>query len=247
MPPPYHPYHWNTFINIPYQPQGAVGQAPAAWALQHGLADIPAGLPDHLLTRQEVRAICQNHNNPVLFGYICAMAWGGQRHFHAGPAWANRQDIALALENLRNGDLPRNQAYGLFNNGHGNHFPGLGPAYFTKLLYFFSPEPCCYIMDQWTAKSVNILNQKHVVRMNGGNVHNMNSGNNYQAFCEEIDDIAEELCHYTGDIAEERLFSKGGHHPWPWRAYLMEQWGGFLLPLYNEAVLADIYPHIWGQ
>lgn len=74
------------------------------------------------------------------------------------------------LNLLRTGGLSRCEAYRLFL-GTGA-IPGIGPAFFTKLIYFFSPTPDFYILDQWTAKSVNLLTGNWVVKMSGDTVFN---------------------------------------------------------------------------
>ena len=157
MPPPFRNPHWNVFSAIPHVAAGAVGNAPATWAANYGLVGVPAGaapLPAHPINRATVRAICRNPANPVLFGYVCAMAWGGQGTLpgtgrYVASAWAANAMIAKHLAALHAGQLTRCQAYNLFL-GTGA-VAGLGPAFFTKLLYFFSPTPNCYIMDQWTS------------------------------------------------------------------------------------------------
>lgn len=139
MPPPYVNPHWNIFSAIPHMSAGAIGEPPAQWAVLNNLGNLPVGLPTHQLTRQDVRTICQNTANNVLFGYVCAMAWGGQTRGHPARAWRHRAQISNVLMRLRAGGLARRDAYRLFL-GAGN-IPGLGPAYFTKLIYFFSPDP----------------------------------------------------------------------------------------------------------
>jgi len=204
-------------------------------------------LPLHQLDRAAVRAICRNPANPVLYGYVCAMAWGVQG---AGPggkshvidAWTSRGDLVPKLNALRAGGLTRRTAYDLFLAP--NNVPGLGPAYFTKLLYFFMPDPDCYIMDQHTAKSVNILNAFEVVRMAGDAVSNLNRPGNYQAYCEEVDSVAG-FAGVSGEKAEEMMMSKGGRHPWPWRQHMRAAWPHFAPSArYNRAALQAAYPHI---
>ena len=249
MPPPYNPADWSEFEAIPFQAQGAINVPPAVWVANHEIAGVPNSndLPNYQLTRQAVRSICTDPTKPVLFGYACAMAWGGQGGGSGGArsvdsAWANHRVLEARLETLRAGELGRRDAYALFCNG--GEIPGLGPSYLTKLLYFFSPSPSSYIMDQWTAKSVNLLTRQKVVRMAGEWPSADNKGGNYQAFCEELDLIGG-LLGCSGEIAEERIFSQGGRHPWPWRAYVKKHWPiSPRLPRYSAADLHATYPHI---
>lgn len=249
MPPPYIPAHWLTFAGIPHAPAGAVGYIPTQWAANHGLI-VPAGdipLPALNQNRAQVWNICQNPLNPVLFGYVCAMAWGGQGAGPGGPghvaaAWGAGAVLAPKLALLRAGGLTRCQAYNLFTGA--NAVPGLGPAYFTKLLYFFMPNSNCYIMDQWTGKSVDLLTGHWVVRMNGNAVAQANKCGNYQAYCEEVDHMAA-LLGVNGEQVEEMLMSKGGRYPWPWRAYVRANWPAHApIGHYNHIAMHAIYPHI---
>jgi hypothetical protein len=72
----------------------------------------------------------------------------------------------------------------------------------------------------------------------------LNKCGNYQAFCEEIDHIAAILgC--SGQIAEERLFSRGGKSPAPWRAHVLANWPPAPpFPRYSQTALHRRYSHI---
>jgi hypothetical protein len=104
----------------------------------------------------------------------------------------------------------------------------LGPSYFTKLLHFFDPSAQArrYIMDQWTAKSVNLLAGRTVVHLTSGTpTPTRNTGESYEAFCLVIDAIANALGQ-TGEEVEQRLFSSGGRKKdvQSWRAYVRQHW-----------------------
>jgi hypothetical protein len=168
--------HWDAFVAIPHQVQGAVGSAPAKWAKTCGLGAIPDTplLPEQPLTRQQVRDICTDPARPVSFGFVCAMAWGGQSMPNAKRAWKSRESLQNNLARLRAGEMTSAQAFECFAGK--NWIPGIGPAYFTKLLYFFSPAPTNYIMDQWTARSVNLVTGRKVVLMAGDFVSENSTG-----------------------------------------------------------------------
>ena len=258
MPPPYNNPDWITFVATPHVHAGPVGYVPLTWASRHNLIHIPTSptpLPNTNLTRAQVMQICRDPAYPVLFGYVCAMAWGLQGaqpggYKHVTTAWRNSSRIAKILNTLRGGGLTRCQAYDLFIGN--NTVPGLGPAYFTKLIYFFGSNVDGYIMDQWTAKSVNLLTGSCVVRMSGNAVYNRNKSGNYQAYCEEVDLIASQLTaiknppsKITGEQAEEMLMSKGGHNPWPWRAHVKTKWPTYSSAnKYDRNIVQRIYPHI---
>jgi hypothetical protein len=220
------PHHWPVFRSIPFVAQAAVGRAPSDWAASHGIPQQRHTLPRHKLTRQQVRAECQDPSKSVLHGYICAMAWGLQGASRAkanvAAAWAERAEIERRLVLLRAGGYTRQQAYDLFA---AKPIPGLGPSYFTKLVYFFRPDVTVgYIMDQWTGKSIDLLTGHHVVRMCGDAPTARNTGENYDCFCHVIDFIArQDGC--TGDQVEQRLFSWGGRQPRGlWRDHVRANW-----------------------
>ncbi len=242
MPPPYKQPHYDKFVAIPFQQQGALGKSPRQWVAGLGLQDVPdvEQLPQQPLDRAGVRAICSDPNTPVLFGYVCAMCWGWQEKGPRGAsgatgAWQSRGKIEQHLQKLRTGNLNRCEAYNLFR-GEGE-VKGLGPSYFTKLLFFFSPADDFWIMDQWTGKSINLLTGKNVVRFSGSSPSGQNKGGNYQAYCEEIDALAT-LLNTNGNEIEQRLMSKGKPNPWPWRSHVVANCD------YNKAQMKLDYPHI---
>jgi hypothetical protein len=225
---PFNKKHWDVFKSIPFKEQGAVGDIPLDWIKRHGIQEVPNSikLPNKQLSRTEVREICLNKKNPVLFGYVCAMAWGVQGRGPNGSkpvqkAWENREKIALSLEKIRSGGLTSSESYDLFTGSNASLY--LGPSYFTKLIYFFRPEKetQAYIMDQWTAKSVNLLTGRKVVKIHNSSPLKSNSGKNYKDFCAEIDRMAL-LMGTKGDKVEQMLFSKGYRPPEPWRKYVKE-------------------------
>ena len=216
--------------------QGAVGDAPSAWAKEMGLDEVSDyNLPETQLTRQSVKEICQSEE--YLKGYICAMSWGGQGRgpggsTHVKNAWKGREKIEETLKVIREGHLSRKELYNLFCEE--GEISGLGPAYFTKLLYFF--DPCaptrCYIMDQWTTKPILLLTNKHLIRHANGSPSRNNRGANYEIFCKIIEDLAEKLKisksdKSTAEDMEERLFSVGSIKRQPrgeWRQVVYDEW-----------------------
>ena len=114
---------------------------------------------------------------------------------------------------------------------------GLGPSYFTKLLFFFSSDDNFWIMDQWTGKSINLLTGKKVVRFTGSSPSDQNKGGNYQAYCEEVDALATQL-NTNGNEIEQRLMSKGKPNPWPWRSHVVANYD------YDKAAMLARYPNI---
>ena len=221
--------HLRAFLEAPRVPQGAVGYAPAGWATRFQFTDVPdAGeLPNARLTREELYAICRDR--PILYAYVCVMAWGlqgavpGSRR-NVQAAWANRGEIESRIRALRSGTLCVEQAYDLFCGERA--IGGLGPSYFSKLLHFFFAGRSVPILDQWTARSVNLIAGRPVVRMAGHYPSPLNTGREYVRFCQAVELIAsrasEAWCSERMGVGEveEQLFGKGGSKPSPWRAYV---------------------------
>jgi len=241
--------HLSRFVSSQagYNSQQMVGEAPLNWllraeALSRDLPDYCAlaavesaltsvGAGRRPLTRDEVSSVCRAPANPPLLGYVCAMAWGGQR-FHVQKSLANWRELEERCLLLRGGKMTRHHAFDLFSGDH--RVSGLGPSYFTKLLYFFSSkESYCYIMDQWTAKSMILLTgNPRLVRISRKSLSSSNTGADYETFCCAVDALAQ----YPGlrgygvsrDDIEERLFSVGGKdsRAGDWRQYVRRAWEG---------------------
>lgn len=85
-------------------------------------------------------------------------------------------------------------------------------------------------MDQWTARSINLLMESEIVRLTSGRyVSQKNTGANYEAFCVAIEELTE-ICNskssnglvQSAEEIEARLFSEGGKgdKAQPWRIYV---------------------------
>jgi hypothetical protein len=231
---------------IPHVLQGAVGVAPADWAkrmdIQHSFS-----LPNQSMTRQEVRLICQDLNQDILKAYLIAMAWGGQGlgpggKRHAQAAWRDQPFLISKIEAIRKGGLSRAQSYDLFIGD--SKVDGLGPAYFTKLLYFFSPANDCYIMDQWTTKPIILLTGMNLIRHTNQGPSQSNKGLNYELFCRIIEDLAKKMEVNSGDEMEQRLFSNGSVGKSPrgeFRQFVIDEWESRPnIPRYNLNYVQDL-------
>lgn len=220
------PTHLNVFLRIKPQEQGVVGAKLRAWAesLTPALGtEITSQLPGEALCRARLRALCATADPAVAF--LAVMAWGGMNRLHAARAWAARDAWSAAIGRIREGGRTRVEDFAAMHEMQmTGAFPGVGAAYFTKLLFFMRPESDAYIMDQWTAKSVNVLTGREVVKVSrGGWVVPENDSGRYEEFCAIVDHLAEQIgC--TGGEAEHALISRGGRKPWAWRAHVKANW-----------------------
>lgn len=129
--------------------------------------------------------------------------------------------VSDIVKRLRRGSLRRDAAYDELREL--NKSNGLGPAFFTKLIYFAGKAHDGYIMDQWVARSVNFLFNEQIVKMNGNTVASSNTSKTYEKFCKKIKWLADDS-EISPEQAEMRLFSptwdKGAD---TWRNYHREQ------------------------
>ncbi|MDE2725587.1 MAG: hypothetical protein OXI59_19630 [Gemmatimonadota bacterium] len=196
-------------------------------------------LPDDRLSRDCVFKLARQDVRDVNTATVCAaiLAWGGMHTNHRDLLFhcEDRKWLEVACS-LRNGKLDRKEAYARFKElrRHGK-MKGMGPAFFTKLIYFLMPQESTalkpgYIMDQWAGCSINLLAGQEIVLMDvhedrekkgpGLNlkftVSNENCGTNYVNFCEKMAYVANLLSMDVGEV-DRALVSKAGK---PWREHV---------------------------
>ena len=140
-------------------------------------------------------------------------AWGGM------TKQRNRGKLALAYidryedicKDLLNGKLTNFTAYKHFFELH-NHkndnfkMKGIGPAFYTKLIFFLGNHDGL-IMDQWTAKSVNLICNDKIIKFDGDTVSKRNNNKVYKAFIEIIKKLQIELAMDSLSETEALIFS----------------------------------------
>lgn len=154
------------------------------------------------------------------------LSWGSMNRNHGIKLFKEIEWLNLVGE-IRNKIIcSREEAYNRFYLLRKEQkLPFMGPAYFTKLICFINPKLNGYIMDQWTAKSVNLICDEEIVRLtSAGFVDPINNDmNNYKLFCEIIDDLANYL-NLGGIDVEESLFSNGGKYKGTWRQFVIDNY-----------------------
>lgn len=182
-------------------------------------------LPSEAVSRETLKVICAD---PAVSDreVLCAvMAWGRMRARNA-RALAGAPGPALGVVRaLRVGGLSRVAAYEQFGRLRAaGALPGVRPAYYTKLIFFCAPRHDGYIMDQWTAKSVNLIAGRGLVAFDyGGYVSDANDARVYDAFCELVEALAARDGR-TPEETEMRLFSRGGRRKGRWRQHVIDHW-----------------------
>jgi len=195
--------------------------------------EISARLPDSQVDREYLKALCSSPEITDELCFLGIMAWGGMKTKHGQLAWKIRHSWIPIIADLRNGLLTRKQAYKRFHDMRKNHpHCGMGPAYYTKIIFFSGPEHDGYIMDQWTSLSVNLLTEgpsNYPIKMKvssykgrrSDSVSDSNDAETYESFCKIIERLAQTVC-LTPEETEKRMFSKGGRKAAPWRSYVKQ-------------------------
>ncbi|MBB5211479.1 hypothetical protein [Microbulbifer hydrolyticus] len=190
--------------------------------------------PNAALSRKQVFDYVKNSSSTLLNSCILICAWGGMNRKHCCSAFSNWLGWKAVAENILDGCISRKEAYEAFSRLRKNrNLPGMGPAYFTKIIYFLSkPKNRGYIMDQWTARSFNLLHGQHDIRMNKqvkgsgeiqAHVSDKNTSIVYEKFCRFIENTAVSLGEaVSADDVELSMFSEGKGRG-VWRSYLISQ------------------------
>jgi hypothetical protein len=217
--------HFNFLSNVDRNAQGYVGNNSLQWAISvlpaHGF---DARL-DKRFNRYELFDFCKDPKNDEINVLTAILSWGGMRRDHGRLLLKNFDYLASLITDLRNGKYKsREEAFLEFQNRRvEGKLPGLGIGYYTKLICFLSPELNGYIMDQWVAKSINLLTGKNIVKLTSDSwVNDSNDSKTYESFCSHVDCLADQLkC--PGFQAEEVIFSVGRGQG-EWRNYLIRHY-----------------------
>jgi len=170
---------------------------------------------------------------------LCAaiFAWGGMRADHGKKLFIEQNRWHGTVDAVRSNKLSRRDSYCLLHKLRlDKSLPGMGPAYFTKLIFFLrgrNVEDIGYIMDQWTGCSVNVLtSDPRKVLMNvtctwrsaeevqsDFTVSDLNDADRYEQFCCAIDQLSSEL--KLGKVDTELLLMSEGRGKGIWRKHVI--------------------------
>ncbi len=214
--------------------QGVIGRKVRPWAASvwKGSAHTPdlSNLNESGLSRSDVLSICHDQITPLFESMVSICAWGSMKRDHARTFFEsygiNGQvtPVKAALEELRNSRVSRREDFSTMQTlRQSGVLQGVDIAYFTKFLFFLRPAQDAYILDQWTAKSINFLVKDDLIILSkDGYVTGRNTPDQYETFCNLIDKLAETLGFASGAIMEEKIFSQGGRNPYPWRRLIKD-------------------------
>lgn len=223
------------------------GKAPKLWfrAVDPSLSKLDHSLLDDAPVSRTSLLEFQASNMPTPELCVSIFAWGGMRTSNGKYLFGQHITTWLEVaERLRAGAIDRKEGYNEFASlRKKKNLAGLGPAYFTKLLYFLPPRAHKgYIMDQWLGLSINILAGQEIVKLNesitwewkpkkahprfDSLVSDYNDGVDYERFCQKIELLSKEMgSGWTPEITELALISEGGrgNSRKGWRDYVVKQ------------------------
>ena len=200
-------------------------------------------LPDEGVKRSEVFDLAADPTVSVATVSVAAMAWGGMHLGSWKLLWSTSNGEWLNVaQRIRKGCRTRAQAYQCLKELRDRkELKGMGPAYFTKLIYFLTPRAGPerkpgYIMDQWAGCSVNLLTGSDMVLLDGTRtwgrpkgklapsfaltVSDENTSDDYEAFCCVVERLASRFC-LCVDQGDQALISVGRPNPGTWRRYVV--------------------------
>jgi hypothetical protein len=202
------------------------------------LLNIANDLTYFILNRNDVFNICNNNQYPFAYKIASVFSWGGMSGGKNASDlfFKNWGSYKLELEEIlveySQNLITRNWAYERLNR---MNLKGCGPAYFTKLLFYFG-NGTSYIMDQWTSKSMELLSLErigiHMIKNNTGHrVSNKNHSGIYEEFCNRVEILTIKTnqnlnTNLTPTEIEERIFSNGanGQSRGQWREFVVNNW-----------------------
>jgi hypothetical protein len=177
-------------------------------------------------TREHLFALAASPTATTIDVCAAIFAWGGMRRDHARLFFGSPEWLVIS-DGVRRGELDHFQGYAqFFDLTCARKMRGCGPAYYTKLLFFLPPSRHLrgVIMDQWTARSMNLLlGPPPLVKVTKGQqqvryVSSRNDSEVYRRFCGAMSELAS-VVEDTPERTEMRLFSQGKGRG-EWREYV---------------------------
>lgn len=144
---------------------------------------------------------------------ISIFSWGGMsRTRTTGQLAMDSMEAYVEIcRSLLLGSDPLEAYQSFYNKQIAGSMRGVGPAYYTKLIFFLGDQKGL-IMDQWTARSMNILLKEPIIKLEGGYkgrfaVSKFNSQIVYKKYLEALNELTKELGISDASKTEELIFS----------------------------------------
>jgi hypothetical protein len=189
---------WNSFPNPPHQ--AAVGDSPQRYLKKlNDLCELnltwPQNHPEGRLERSQLRLLCRDDQVDVLIAYAAVMAWGGGgrgvqlRNYRLSlEDESSRNALTQILNQIRGSEATRESDFEHMQNA-ANKIKGLGISFYTKLLFFMRKKPDAYILDQYTAKSANLLFDRCKVVLRDDYPDQKTTPDTYEWFCHSVENL----------------------------------------------------------
>ena len=217
-----------------------VGYAPHAF-LQLAFSNYKSlGFPtEHFsergMLRKDIFELVENSSVSDFECLISILAWGQIRYNNMRYVEPMFPELCKIISTLRNKPVDRTSAYKLFSNLRAQGLKGIGPAYFTKIIYFWThnSKDRGYILDQWTARSTNLIFGEPLVILDKfqrfQRVSDANNEKHYDKFCIGIELVTKALKSFnethhlvmSSDEVQRKMFSAGGKRKVSWRAFVL--------------------------
>lgn len=189
-------------------PKALFGKCETSWKIPD-LSNKPLNREELLNLIQPYRGKKEVDQITIRKLIVSVFAWGGMRPtktwgklaIHSIESYEN-----ICLELLKG--MPPVFAYNEFYKQKIlRKMRGVGPAYFTKLIFFFGDQTGL-IMDQWTARSTNLLLNVILIKLTSNkNVDEKNSQHVYVKYLNFISELKTTLSIDSDSKTEELIFS----------------------------------------
>lgn len=188
-------------------------------------------VPKGKINRNDVFSFIKTHKNDPLLISLVILSWGGitvknlSLLMSGGSKW---NDVLGVIDGIVNKKIDWLSAYECFYDLQNSGLKGMGPAYYTKLIYFLTigSSESGFIMDQWTARSMNLLSGEDLIKLSSPDKRNRRyvSPHNgpivYKEFCSRILMLSK-IKEMRPDEVELRMFSEG-RGKGAWRNYVKD-------------------------
>ncbi|MBZ5762888.1 hypothetical protein LAV84_25530 [Rhizobium sp. VS19-DR104.2] len=226
------------------------GEGPRSWfeAVKDLRHNVVCGDLDVSTNRARLLSMAADRDVGTARICVSVLAWGGMRPANRNHLFERDAGRWLNVaEDVRSGELDRRGAYERFAMLRSNKdgpMRGMGPAYFTKLIYFLMPRAPGrgYILDQWAGLSINLISGRELVKMDeqvlwkrkgksaervvSSRVSDANTAEDYGRYCEAIESLSRHLGpEWTPGQTERALMSGSGER---WRNHVVSERFGSL-------------------
>lgn len=187
---------------------------------------------DKPIRREDIYQMVTSRNIETITCVATILAWGGMQRPNGSSALSTVSYWLPVCDEIRSGKLSRIEGYEkLMSIRIKNQMIGMGPAFFTKLIFFLmhGQKNQGYIMDQWTGASVNLLSESELVKLKKQKnkkkntyseiVDDKNTAKDYENFCSYVEYLAEKLKQNPVSV-ELAMFSEG-RGKGTWRNYVV--------------------------